>query len=59
MRFADVLVPESVKSQLLQAVRQQRVSHTQLFYGLEGTHVLGLALAYAQYINCRNRRNRI
>ena len=55
MRFADVLVPESVKSQLLQAVRQQRVSHTQLFYGLEGTHVLGLALAYAQYINCRNR----
>lgn len=55
MRFADVLVPDAVKRQLVQTVRSQRVSHAQLFYGMEGTHVLALALAYAQYINCPNR----
>ena len=55
MRFADVLVPYAVKRQLVQTVRSQRVSHAQLFYGMEGTHVLALALAYAQYINCPNR----
>ncbi|MBR4512046.1 MAG: hypothetical protein IKO59_04550 [Bacteroidales bacterium] len=55
MRFADVLVPDAVKRQLVQTVLSQRVSHAQLFYGMEGTHVLALALAYAQYINCPNR----
>ena len=55
MRFADVLVPDAVKKQLIQTVRSQRVSHAQLFYGMEGTHVLALALAYAQYLNCPHR----
>lgn len=55
MRFADVLVPETVKRQLIGAVISHRVSHAQLFYGLEGTHTLALALAYAQYVNCPNR----
>lgn len=55
MRFADVLVPETVKKQLIQAVRSGRVSHAQLFYGLEGTHALALALAYAQFVNCPDR----
>ena len=55
MRFADVLVPETVKRQLIGAVHSHRVSHAQLFYGLEGTHALALALAYAQYVNCPNR----
>ncbi|MCR5189804.1 MAG: hypothetical protein K6C07_00110 [Bacteroidales bacterium] len=55
MRFADVLVPDAVKKQLIQTVRSRRISHAQLFYGMEGTHVLALALAYAQYINCPNR----
>lgn len=55
MRFADVLVPDAVKRQLVQTVLSGRVSHAQLFYGMEGTHVLALALAYAQYINCPNR----
>ena len=55
MRFADVLVPDEVKKQLIQTVQSQRISHAQLFYGLEGTHALALALAYAQYLNCPNR----
>ena len=55
MRFADVLVPETVKKQLIQTVQSQRVSHAQLFHGAEGAHTLALAVAYAQYINCTQR----
>ena len=32
MRFADVLVPDEVKKQLIQTVQSQRISHAQLFY---------------------------
>ena len=45
MRFADVLVPDAVKKQLIQTVLSRRISHAQLFYGMEGTHVLALALS--------------
>ncbi|MBO4282005.1 MAG: hypothetical protein J5873_02280 [Bacteroidales bacterium] len=55
MLFSEVLAPEEVKSQLRRAVSSGRVSHAQLFYGMEGCHTLGLALAYAQYINCPDR----
>ena len=55
MLFSEVFVQESLKQRLISIVRNQRVSHAQLFLGQEGTHALGLALAYAQYINCTNR----
>ena len=55
MLFSEVYVQESLKQRLISIVKNQRVSHAQLFLGQEGTHALGLALAYAQYINCRNR----
>jgi DNA polymerase-3 subunit delta' len=31
------------------------VSHAQLFFGPEGSRKLAMAIAYAQFINCRNR----
>jgi len=37
-------------------VIDQRVSHAQLFYGPESSAKLALAIAYAQFINCKNRR---
>jgi len=46
---------DAVKSRLINTVRDSRVSHAQLFLGPEGSGKLGLAIAYAQYINCRNR----
>ena len=55
MRFADVLVPEAVKKQLIQTVSLKRISHAQLFHGMDGSHMLALAVAYAQYLNCPNR----
>ena len=36
-------------------LKTKELSHTQLFLGVEGSHVLALAIAYAQYINCHNR----
>ncbi|MFN8134503.1 MAG: DNA polymerase III subunit delta' [Bacteroidales bacterium] len=44
-----------MKQRLRRTVLENRVSHAQLFLGSEGSGKLALALAYAQYINCRNR----
>ncbi len=37
-------------------VKENRVSHAQLFCGPEGVGKLNLALAFAQYLNCQNRQ---
>jgi DNA polymerase-3 subunit delta' len=55
MRFTDIYGHEDVKERLKNTVKDQRVSHAQLFLGPEGSGNLALAVAYAQYINCRNR----
>jgi DNA polymerase-3 subunit delta' len=55
MLFSDILVPQQTKQLLINTVTNHRVSHAQLFLAQQGTHALGLALAYAQYINCQNR----
>jgi len=55
MRFADIPGQEKIKQQLIQSFQENRVSHAQLFLGPEGSGKLAMAIAYAQYINCRNR----
>ncbi|NCB06609.1 MAG: DNA polymerase III subunit delta [Bacteroidia bacterium] len=55
MFFHEIIGQEEVKKRLIRSVQEERVSHAQLFAGPEGTGKLGLALAYAQYISCRNR----
>lgn len=55
MLFKDVLVEEGLKKQLISLVKENRVSHAQLFLGGPGTHKFALAVAYAQYICCENR----
>ena len=55
MLFSEVLVQQQTKQLLINTVKNQRVSHAQLFLAQQGTHALGLAIAYAQYINCHNR----
>lgn len=55
MRFSDIIGQEPLKQRLKRTVSENRVSHAQLFLGPEGTGKLALALAYAQYINCRHR----
>jgi len=55
MLFRDVPGQSKIKQRLIQSVRENRVSHAQLFMGPEGSGKLALAIAYAQYINCRHR----
>lgn len=55
MQFKDVIGQSAIKQRLIQSVRENHVSHAQLFLGPAGSGKLPLALAYAQYILCLNR----
>jgi DNA polymerase III subunit delta' len=55
MLFSNIVGQSRVKQRLIHSVKEQRVSHAQLFLGPEGSGKLALAIAYAQYLNCRNR----
>ncbi len=55
MKFSDIPGQEALKQRLKNTIKEQRISHAQLFMGPEGNGKLALAIAYAQYINCPNR----
>ena len=55
MQFKDIYGQEAVKERLIKSVREGRVPHAQLICGPQGTQKLSLALAFAQYVNCKNR----
>ena len=55
MQFKFIIGQEEVKNKLLNSFNKNRVGHTQLFLGPEGNGSLALAIAFAQYINCKNR----
>ncbi len=55
MQFKDVIGQSAIKQRLIASVRDNHVSHAQLFLGPAGSGKLPLALAYTQYILCPNR----
>ncbi len=55
MQFKDIPGHEATKKFLIQTVRENRISHAQLFLGPEGSGKLALAIAYAQYVTCQHR----
>jgi DNA polymerase-3 subunit delta' len=55
MNFAQIPGQKDIKGKLLRSVKEERVSHAQLFAGPEGCGSMALALAYARYISCENR----
>lgn len=56
MLFREIIGQKEVKEQLIQSVRENRVSHAQLFLGPDGSGNFALALAYAQFISCTDRQ---
>ena len=56
MQFREVIGQQKVKERLINTVRENRISHAQLFLGPEGSGNLALAIAYAQYIACSDRQ---
>lgn len=55
MKFSDVIGHKQIKQRLIQHVNQKRIGHAQLFLGTNDTGALALALAFAGYIQCRDR----
>lgn len=54
MLFSEILGQEHIKKHLTKTVDEGRIPHAQLFVGPEGSGTLPMAIAYAQYILCRN-----
>ncbi|WP_222982626.1 ATP-binding protein [Flagellimonas meishanensis] len=54
MLFKNVLGLEHLKKHLVTTADAGRVAHAQLFVGPEGSGILPMAIAYAQYLLCRN-----
>jgi DNA polymerase III subunit delta' len=55
MNFSEIPGQTEIKSKLIRSVREERVSHAQLFAGPEGCGGMALALAYARFVSCENR----
>ena len=55
MKLSEVIGQKSIIEKLTRSVKEERVSHAQIFAGPEGSGKLALAIAFAQYISCDNR----
>ncbi len=56
MKFSDIIGQDEIINKLVRSVREERVSHAQIFAGPQGCGKLALAIAFAQYISCENRQ---
>jgi DNA polymerase III subunit delta' len=54
MLFRDIIGLKKEKETLIRAAQSGQVAHAQMFYGIEGSANLALALAYANFLNCQN-----
>ena len=54
MLFSEILGQNHIKNHLTKSVDAGRIPHAQLFVGPEGSGTLPMAIAYAQYILCKN-----
>lgn len=54
MLFSEIHGQEHLKRHLTQSVDNGRIPHAQLFVGPEGSGTLAMAIAYAQYLLCKN-----
>ncbi len=57
MKFADIPGNLKVINKLIKAAEEQRIAHAQLFIGPQGSGKLMVALAYAQFLNCTDRKH--
>ena len=55
MYFHDIIGHETLKAELISSAQMGIIHHAQLFVGRDGEGALGLAYAYASYLNCSQR----
>jgi DNA polymerase-3 subunit delta' len=56
MQFKEVIGHSELKQQLIKTVQKNKISHAQLFSGKEGAGHFPLAVAYAQYVLCKDQQ---
>jgi len=56
MQFRDIPGNVKVINKLINSAEEQRIAHAQMFIGPPGSGKLMVALAYAQYLNCTDRK---
>lgn len=56
MRFKEVIGQQKLKSDLIRAALADKISHAQLFSGQAGYGTLPLALAYTQFLFCKQKQ---
>ena len=54
MLFEDIIGQENIKKHLIKTVANGRIPHAQLFVAPQGSGALPVAVAFAQYILCKN-----
>lgn len=54
MLFSEILGQDHIKNHLTTSADFGRIPHAQLFVGPEGSGTLPMAIAYAQYLLCKN-----
>jgi DNA polymerase-3 subunit delta' len=57
MKFSDVIGQDETKQRLLQMVAEDRVPHAMMLCGPSGCGKMALALAFASYLLCSDRRD--
>ena len=56
MFFRNIIGQNEIKRQLIQSVEDGYIPHARLLSGPEGVGKISLALAYARFLNCSNRK---
>jgi DNA polymerase-3 subunit delta' len=56
MLFKEIIGQQEIKQKLLGLVRDDRTPHALMLFGPEGTGKLTLAVAMAQYLSCKDRK---
>ncbi len=55
--FHEVVGQQNIKHRMIRSVQDGRIPHAQLLHGQEGVGKLALAISYAQYICCSDRKS--
>ena len=55
MQFKSIIGQQALIEKLITGYNDNRVAHTQLYLGNEGSGALAIAIAFAQYLNCTNK----
>ena len=57
MQFKSIIGQQALINKLVAGYNENRIAHTQLFLGNEGTGALSIAIAFAQFLVCTNKTN--